>query len=252
LNAWEDRLKKKKDGRGGTDDTDTGLVPLTPEERAARAMESQKRALENGGFDPFAAVLNSGTTARGVIINSDSTDPPLLPTTIHSTTSTGASSTSTVGSSTTASSTYLCPVCSVLIAIKNDDERLDHVNQCLDNAEGGGSPSSTYTLTDAIAAVSSHPDAMTTGTTIITILDNAITKDDPKFRKIKLSNAAIQKRICSVPGAVDILLMSGFVRENIDGDGDVLLLPPLEAMSEDQLLTLTSSLHIIREEMERR
>ncbi|ETI36756.1 hypothetical protein F441_17059 [Phytophthora nicotianae CJ01A1] len=68
------------------------------------------------------------------------------------------------------------------------------------------------------------PRAITAAETLIKMLTNvAKNPQEEKFRKIRLSNAAIQSKLVSVPGAVDILAEAGFLRVELDGEGYLML-----------------------------
>ncbi|POM66527.1 Hypothetical protein PHPALM_17602 [Phytophthora palmivora] len=61
--------------------------------------------------------------------------------------------------------------------------------------------------------------AITAAETLIKMLTNIVKNpQEEKFRKIRLSNAAIQSKLVTVPGAVDILAEAGFLTVEIDGE----------------------------------
>ncbi|KAF1793686.1 PUB domain [Phytophthora cactorum] len=61
--------------------------------------------------------------------------------------------------------------------------------------------------------------AITAAETLIKMLTNVVKNpQEEKFRKIRLSNAAIQSKLVSVPGAADLLAEAGFSRVELDGE----------------------------------
>uniref|UniRef100_H3GXZ0 PUB domain-containing protein n=1 Tax=Phytophthora ramorum TaxID=164328 RepID=H3GXZ0_PHYRM len=58
-------------------------------------------------------------------------------------------------------------------------------------------------------------------------------EQEEKFRKIRLSNAAIQSKLVAVPGAVDILAEAGFSRMELDGE--VYLMLTADAFQAEQV-----------------
>ncbi|KAG7379985.1 hypothetical protein PHYPSEUDO_007894 [Phytophthora pseudosyringae] len=61
--------------------------------------------------------------------------------------------------------------------------------------------------------------AIAAAETLIKMLTNVVKNpQEEKFRKIRLSNAAIQSKVVAVPGAVDILAEAGFSRMELDGE----------------------------------
>ncbi|OWZ09142.1 PUB domain protein [Phytophthora megakarya] len=78
----------------------------------------------------------------------------------------------------------------------------------------GDSNGAVYVLLRQDAAL-----AMTAAETLIKMLTNVVKNpQDEKFRKIRLSNGAVQTKLVVVPGAVDILAEAGFLRAEIDGE----------------------------------
>ncbi|KAL7681262.1 putative PUB domain-containing protein [Plasmopara halstedii] len=65
--------------------------------------------------------------------------------------------------------------------------------------------------------------AITASETLIKILNNVIQTPEEKFRRIRLSNAAIQTKLVSVPGAVDILEEAGFTKVVLEGESYLML-----------------------------
>ncbi|RLN68272.1 hypothetical protein BBJ29_000851 [Phytophthora kernoviae] len=63
------------------------------------------------------------------------------------------------------------------------------------------------------------PRAISAAETLIKMLGNVVKNpQEEKFRKIRLSNAAIQSKLVAVPGAVDILTEAGFSKLELDGE----------------------------------
>ncbi|KAE9332313.1 hypothetical protein PF008_g15010 [Phytophthora fragariae] len=61
--------------------------------------------------------------------------------------------------------------------------------------------------------------AIAAAETLVKMLTNVVKNpQEEKFRKIRLSNAAIQAKLVAVPGAVDILAEAGFSRMELDGE----------------------------------
>lgn len=54
--------------------------------------------------------------------------------------------------------------------------------------------------------------------TMLQMTDNIIHKKDPKFRRLKQANPALQKKLTSVPGGVACLLALGFTDEMYEGE----------------------------------
>lgn len=68
------------------------------------------------------------------------------------------------------------------------------------------------------------PRAITAAETLIKMLTNVVKNpQEEKFRKVRLSNAAIQSKLVAVPGATDILLEAGFTAVELEGDDFLLL-----------------------------
>lgn len=63
--------------------------------------------------------------------------------------------------------------------------------------------------------------------TLLKILENAANKDDDKFRRVRLGNAAIQAKILAVPGGLEALSAAGFelAEDPEDLQGTILHLP---------------------------
>ncbi|RLN67415.1 hypothetical protein BBJ28_00013097 [Nothophytophthora sp. Chile5] len=68
------------------------------------------------------------------------------------------------------------------------------------------------------------PRAITAAETLAKILSNVVQNpQEEKFRKIRLSNAAIQSKLVAVPGAVDLLEEAGFLRLEMEGEPYLML-----------------------------
>ncbi|KAG7400640.1 hypothetical protein PHYBOEH_004907 [Phytophthora boehmeriae] len=66
--------------------------------------------------------------------------------------------------------------------------------------------------------------AISAAETLIKVLSNVVKNpQDDKFRKIRLSNAAIQSKLVAVLGAVDILTEAGFSKLELDGEEYLIL-----------------------------
>ena len=74
----------------------------------------------------------------------------------------------------------------------------------------------------ALALVASHADRAAAGKAVKmlqTLLGNILQHpSEEKFRSVRLCNKAIQRRLCSVPGAIDMLAAAGFVLAGEAGD----------------------------------
>ncbi|GLE04873.1 hypothetical protein PINS_up013854 [Pythium insidiosum] len=63
------------------------------------------------------------------------------------------------------------------------------------------------------------PRAITAAETIMKMLKNILqSPQEDKYRRVRLSNASIQAKLVSVRGALELLLESGFVQRELDGE----------------------------------
>ncbi|KAG6579968.1 PUB domain protein [Phytophthora cinnamomi] len=89
-------------------------------------------------------------------------------------------------------------------------------------AAPGGATSSSGAAENGAVYVLLRQDpacAITAAETLIKILTNVIkSPQEEKFRKVRLTNAAIQSKLVAVPGAIDILAEAGFIRMELDGE----------------------------------
>ncbi len=80
------------------------------------------------------------------------------------------------------------------------------------------------------------------------MLNNVALKNDEKYRRIRLSNPGFQKRVASVPGAVDLLEMAGFA---LCSEGEEVILQYSEVHDGDSIppklkvaITVISRAHV--------
>lgn len=64
-----------------------------------------------------------------------------------------------------------------------------------------------------VDAFSAHPDKAQVAicvSTLLKVLDNAATKEEDKYKRVRLANAAFQAKVLSVPGGLEALCAAGF------------------------------------------
>jgi hypothetical protein len=69
--------------------------------------------------------------------------------------------------------------------------------------------------------------------------------DEAKFRRLKLSNKALQAKLLSVPGGQEIILALGFVLESGVSGEDALVLPPGQALPEELVARISQLLEAV-------
>lgn len=80
-------------------------------------------------------------------------------------------------------------------------------------------------VVQALVANTDKTAVLTCLTTILKLLENAMAKDDEKFRRVRLANPNIQSRILAVEGGLEALVTAGFHLSDDGNDETVLLLP---------------------------
>ena len=68
------------------------------------------------------------------------------------------------------------------------------------------------------------PKLVATSQTLVKLIQNAIQKDEEKFRRIRLSNPKIQRAVLSQLGALDVLVRAGFYKSKDEDNGEAILL----------------------------
>ncbi|KAF4036348.1 PUB domain-containing protein [Phytophthora infestans] len=165
-------------------------VLLSNEQVKARELQSAHQQM---GFNPYAATFSSSTQAVSAIngIGAEAIAPPPAP------------------SGDTISPPAPFPAIPQVAAP-------DGVLTNSDVAENGA----VYVLLRQ-----DPPRAITAAETLIKMLANVLKNpQEEKFRKIRLSNAAIQSKLTSVPGAVGILAEAGFSRVELEGEVYLMLI----------------------------
>lgn len=163
---------------------------LSNEQVKARELQSAHQQM---GFNPYAATFSSSTQAVSAIngIGAEAIAPPPAP------------------SGDTISPPAPFPAIPQVAAP-------DGVLTNSDVAENGA----VYVLLRQ-----DPPRAITAAETLIKMLANVLKNpQEEKFRKIRLSNAAIQSKLTSVPGAVGILAEAGFSRVELEGEVYLMLI----------------------------
>lgn len=206
------------------DDMDCFEAPFASEEdlMAAR-LESERRAAENGGFDPFRAVISSSVQARGTIIGgaagggeknmSSATKPAIVEEDIWA---------------------EGCPVCGLKsIAF---EFRSQHVSECLDATMLADAVDTSMKIDECemmseeekvkiqlLKNVLAQDEGETALNTILKLINNPLNNPtEIKYRRVNLTKPAIKKRIVDVLGSVDVLRVAGFV-DGYTEEGDVCL-----------------------------
>lgn len=102
-------------------------------------------------------------------------------------------------------------------------------------------------VVDALVA---HPDVAQVGVciaTVLKLLDNAATKDDEKFRRVRLANAAVQTKVLAVPGGLEALCAAGFGLTVDDNDETILLLS--KPTNKPKLAAVTDALNTLKAQL---
>jgi len=80
---------------------------------------------------------------------------------------------------------------------------------------------------ETLVTSNEHDKVIQSLTILLKLISNANTKDDDKFRRIRLSNAKIKEAIVDVEGAFDVMTSVGFVL--VEEDGESWLVLPTKA-----------------------
>ena len=98
---------------------------------------------------------------------------------------------------------------------------------------------------DAIVAFGTVDAAAATACleTLGKLLENAETKADPKFKKVRLGNKAIQQKILAVEGGLEAFVAAGFMLKE-DNDETVLVLP--DAFDRTRLRAVADALQVAK------
>jgi len=153
--------------------------PLSEESKAAvaAAKASEAKTAEQMGYNPYEVVKSGANTARVADLATSTSAPKSNP---------------FIGSEPSTSPPLKASIKPKSVGNIRIDESFD---------QSLGHLLSSNNTEDSTKAIS----------TMRKLIVNATTKEDIKFRKVKLSNARIQREIVNVPGAVDLMLAVGFV-----------------------------------------
>ncbi|KAJ8611250.1 hypothetical protein CTAYLR_004138 [Chrysophaeum taylorii] len=103
-----------------------------------------------------------------------------------------------------------------------------------------------------VRELASHPDKAQVSTcvaTIIKLLENAETKDDPKFKRVRLANASIQAKILGVPGGLEALIAAGFDLEVDEANDGETILRLATDFDRPKLRALADALHAFKPQL---
>ncbi|KAH7482483.1 hypothetical protein PRIC1_006874 [Phytophthora ramorum] len=214
-NAWEKRVTNARRARQQQEDerenkfqyiepaaAPSGPPPVVLSNEQVKARELQSIHAQMG-FNPYAATFSSSTQAMSAMNSIASGGPP---------------------PPAAASSNGVAPPPAPFPAIPQVAAS-DGVVTSSEVAENGA----VYVLLRQEPA-----RAIAAAETLIKMLTNVVKNPrEEKFRKIRLSNAAIQSKLVAVPGAVDILAEAGFSRMELDGE--VYLMLTADAFQAEQV-----------------
>ena len=195
--AWAKRVASRpQGGRSGykgpsssEDQGGRGLPdgPMNPETEAAWKAAQERHAAEakHLGYDPYKS-LSTGSGAGGAAV---------------------------AAASSSSSSATTIPPSSGTTSAPDDSAAYDRASEEAD------------VVVQALVANGDKAAVKTCLSTVLKLMENAISKDDDKFKRVRLANPNIQSRILAVQGGLEALVTAGFQLTTEDNEETALLLP---------------------------
>lgn len=125
---------------------------------------------------------------------------------------------------------------------------------------GDGSADETRAYEAASAAAqlvldsfSAHPDKAQVAlcvSTLLKVLDNAATKDEEKYKRVRLANAAFQAKVLSVPGGLEALCAAGFTLATDPNNQEETILQLSSGFDRPTLQAITDALDAFHQQLQ--